>query len=92
LRFAVKGDDAVIEVADTGCGIPADALPKVFDPFVQGDNSFARVKGGTGLGLPIVRSIARLHGGDAYVASEVGVGTTVSVVFPQRHSAVSTAA
>jgi two-component system, cell cycle sensor histidine kinase PleC len=92
LRFAVMGDDAVIEVADTGCGIPASALPTVFEAFVQGDNSFARVKGGTGLGLPIVRALARLHGGDAHVVSEVGAGTTVSVVFPQRHAAASIAA
>jgi signal transduction histidine kinase len=71
-----------LSVADTGCGIPAEVVPRLFEPFIQTDNSFERTKGGTGLGLALVRSLARLHGGDARLSSVLGEGTTVTVVFP----------
>lgn len=64
-----------LAVADTGSGIPAELLPSIFDPFVTTKES----RGGTGLGLATVQEIARTHGGDAFVESTVGVGTTVSV-------------
>jgi PAS domain S-box-containing protein len=64
------------EVTDTGIGIPADALPRLFAPFEQADNSSTREYGGTGLGLVITRKIAQMMDGDAGVTSEFGVGST----------------
>ena len=83
---------AQLTVRDTGCGIAADLLPGLFQPFVQTDNTFERAKGGTGLGLALVRSLARLHGGDARIESVLGAGTTVTVVFPGAQSGVQIAA
>jgi signal transduction histidine kinase len=56
-------------VADSGPGIPAENLEHLFEPFVQGDGSPTRAHGGTGVGLAIVRGIARGHGGDVRCAS-----------------------
>jgi two-component system heavy metal sensor histidine kinase CusS len=71
-----------VEVDDTGCGIAAEHLPRVFERFFRGDASRAAGSGGTGLGLAIVRSILDLHGGSVDIASERGRGTRVSLVFP----------
>lgn len=62
-------------VTDTGSGIPAELLPNIFDPFV----TTKEARGGTGLGLATVQEIARAQGGDAFVESTVGIGTTVTV-------------
>ena len=72
----------VIDVSDTGVGIPADALEKIFAPFTQADSSVTRKFGGTGLGLSISRHFARALGGEITVASEVSVGSTFSVSLP----------
>lgn len=72
-----------IEVRDTGSGIRADALPRVFDRLYRADPARSRDSGGTGLGLAIVWQIVALHGGDVRISSETGKGTTVSVVLPQ---------
>jgi two-component system heavy metal sensor histidine kinase CusS len=77
-----------IEVRDTGSGIPADALPKVFDRFYRADPARARRSGGSGLGLSIMRQIVFLHGGDVQIESEAGAGTTVSVTLPAAETAV----
>jgi two-component system heavy metal sensor histidine kinase CusS len=71
-----------IEVSDTGVGIPAEALPKVFDRFFRVDSSRAQASGGTGLGLAIVKSIALLHGGDVEIFSQPGHGTRVTLHMP----------
>jgi signal transduction histidine kinase len=70
-------DEAVITVEDTGCGIPADELDGIFEPF---RSSFAR---GTGLGLAIVHRSVTDYGGTIHVSSTVGEGTTVRVRLPQ---------
>lgn len=72
-----------IEVRDTGSGIPADALPRVFDRLYRADPARSRNTGGTGLGLAIVQQIIFLHGGDVQISSGPGRGTTVLVVLPQ---------
>lgn len=69
-------------VQDTGVGLPADQLSKVFDAFYQVDNSSTRSYGGTGLGLSIVKNFIEAHGGEVFVESEEGVGATFSFVVP----------
>ena len=78
-----QGGQTSIEVRDTGSGISADVLPRVFDRFYRADPARSRDSGGAGLGLAIVRQIVFLHGGDVRISSEPGRGTTVSVVLPQ---------
>jgi two-component system heavy metal sensor histidine kinase CusS len=75
-----------IEVSDTGVGIPAEALSRVFDRFFRVDPSRSKTSGGTGLGLAIVQSILALHGGSAEIASQLGRGTRVTL----RMSALAT--
>ena len=71
-----------IEVSDTGVGIPAESLPRVFDRFFRVDSSRAQASGGTGLGLAIVQSIMLLHGGKAEISSQPGQGTRVTLRMP----------
>jgi two-component system heavy metal sensor histidine kinase CusS len=71
-----------IEVSDTGVGIPAEALPRVFDRFFRVDSSRSQASGGTGLGLAIVQSIMLLHGGNAEITSQPGQGTRVTLHVP----------
>jgi two-component system heavy metal sensor histidine kinase CusS len=80
---ATKEDAALrIEVSDTGVGIPAEALPRVFDRFFRVDPSRSKTSGGTGLGLAIVESILTLHGGSAEITSQLGRGTHVTLLVP----------
>lgn len=76
---AQDADRAEIEVADTGCGIPSDEQPRLFQRFSRVDQS---VKG-TGLGLALVKSIVELHGGSVVLSSELGRGTRVRLTFSQ---------
>jgi hypothetical protein len=71
-----------IAIIDTGLGIAAADLPKVFDRFWRADDSRNRATGGSGLGLPIARKIAEAHGGDITVSSVPGAGTTFTVSLP----------
>ncbi len=71
-----EGDEAVIEVADTGPGIPPDDLRRIFEPF------YSKRPGGTGLGLPIARRIVTAHGGRIDVESVVGEGTQILIRLP----------
>ncbi len=71
-----------ITVADTGVGIPPDALEQVFHRFFRADKARSRELGGTGLGLAIVKHLMRLHGGQVSVASELGRGATFTLEFP----------
>jgi signal transduction histidine kinase len=75
------GDDAVLEVSDTGRGIPKEALPRVFERFFRVSDQDTRV-GGTGLGLAIAKKIAESHRGQIEVTSEAGRGTTFTVRLP----------
>lgn len=82
VHFNEKGAEPrlVVDVADTGIGIPADKVQSIFDPFTQADSSVTRRFGGTGLGLSISRRFARLLGGDIQVASKIGKGSTFRVL------------
>lgn len=71
-----------IAVRDTGVGIPDDALPTLFDVYMQADASIYRRFGGTGLGLPLCRRIARLMHGELTVESRVGEGSTFAATLP----------
>jgi len=84
IRLGAKAENGSvrIEVSDTGTGIAADALPRVFDRFFRVDNSRAQASGGTGLGLAIVQSIMTLHGGKVEIESQLGQGTRVTLEMP----------
>ena len=74
--------ELVVAVRDNGCGIPAQHLEKVLEPFGQVEDHLTREAEGAGLGLPIARALVVLHGGLIAITSEVGVGTTVEVRLP----------
>ncbi|HEU4812576.1 MAG TPA: ATP-binding protein [Nocardioides sp.] len=82
IAVSAEGDEVRFEVFDSGPGIPADQLEKVFDPFHQVDASDTRQKGGTGLGLAISRGLVERHRGRIWATSELGEGTTVSFTLP----------
>lgn len=76
------GNSVVLEVSDTGIGIPKEHLPRVFERFYRVDKSHSRASGGTGLGLSIVKHVVMYHGGKVSVESKVGSGTKFTVVLP----------
>ena len=72
----------ILEVRDTGIGIAPDDISKALEPFAQIDSTLSRRFEGTGLGLPLTRSLVELHGGSIGLQSELGEGTLVTVTFP----------
>lgn len=76
-----------LAVVNSGVGIAAEDLPRIFDPFYRGCNA---IPGGSGIGLSIVKEVARIHGGKVRVESEEGKGATVSVYFPKEKLGIST--
>ncbi|HEX5043412.1 MAG TPA: ATP-binding protein [Candidatus Polarisedimenticolaceae bacterium] len=79
---AVVDGRPVLAVEDTGVGVPADSLEKVFHRFYRVDKARAREAGGTGLGLAIVKHLMRLHGGAVRLRSELGQGSRFELEFP----------
>jgi two-component system sensor histidine kinase BaeS len=77
-----SGDAVLVEVADTGTGIPAEDLAHVFDRFWRGEKSRSRRTGGSGLGLAIVRKLAEAHGGSATAVSVPGEGSVFTLRLP----------
>jgi two-component system cell cycle sensor histidine kinase PleC len=76
------GGELIVSIRDNGCGIPAQHLEKVLEPFGQVEDHLTRSADGVGLGLPIARALVGLHGGELGIISELGVGTTVEVRLP----------
>ncbi len=74
--------DTVVRVSDTGSGIPADHLPRIFERFYRVDPGRSRQEGGTGLGLAIVKHLVEAHGGRVEAESELGRGTTILLYLP----------
>jgi len=92
--IGTRQDDkmAYISVTDTGIGISADDLDKLFIPFTQLDSFCARQYEGTGLGLALAKELAELHGGTIYVESEAGKGSTFTLALPIRDDNASSLA
>jgi two-component system, OmpR family, phosphate regulon sensor histidine kinase PhoR len=82
VRLDAAEGRAVVQVSDTGQGIPAGELSRIFERFYRVDKARARQTGGTGLGLAIVRHVAEAHGGAVRVASELAQGSTFTVTLP----------
>jgi len=77
-----KSGDLVLQISDTGIGIPPEQIEKVFQPFEQVADHLTREHEGTGLGLPIAKALIELHGGELVLSSVVGVGTTARLRLP----------
>lgn len=85
ISIAARIDDrrsVSLSVSDTGIGIPEDQIDKVLEPFTQLDTRLHRQHRGAGLGLPLCRAIAQAHGGQLFIASKPGQGTTITLTLP----------
>jgi len=79
LRVLAPGERVILQVEDDGPGIPAEHLPHLFERFYRVDKARDRARGGSGLGLAIVKAIVEASGGEVWVESEEGRGTTFNV-------------
>jgi len=92
LTASQAGGDVIIVVRDAGAGIPADVLPRVFEPFVQADRSLERSRGGLGIGLTLVKKIVELHYGQVAAESAgLGQGSSFTIRLP-AHAGAAVAA
>jgi len=93
ISVSLSADDgeAHLTVSDTGIGIPARDMHRIFERFYRVDAARSRQTGGTGLGLSIVRNVADAHGGGVVVTSEIGLGSTFTVQLPLPDESISPA-
>ena len=89
VRLSKKASIAVIEVEDTGMGIPSEEQQRIFERFYRVDRARSRVKGGTGLGLSIVKHVSQAHGGVVHVKSQIDKGSVFTIELPIASSAVT---
>lgn len=82
LQARYEGDRLVVEVSDTGCGVAADFIPRLFEPFAQSDDSLRRRHDGAGVGLPAARRHARCMGGDVILVSTSAEGSVFRLTAP----------
>jgi signal transduction histidine kinase len=82
VRAEPQGKSAIIEVTDTGIGIPPEEQPRIFEEFYRASNARQREPEGDGLGLSLVKRIVELHHGTIWFASAPGLGTTFHIVLP----------
>ena len=79
-------DRIILQVSDNGVGIDPERLSQVLQPFSQADSSLGRKYEGSGLGLALADKLVNLHGAELYIDSEVGAGTTVTIIFPRERT------
>ncbi|MCW8862084.1 MAG: ATP-binding protein, partial [Rhodospirillales bacterium] len=84
LSAEVIGNEARFSIADQGSGMTKNEVSIALEPFRQVDGSIARKNEGMGLGLPLARAFAEIHGGQLQIESTPGKGTTVTLVLPQK--------
>ena len=83
----------MLSISDTGIGIPAEQIERIFQPFEQVADHLTREHEGTGLGLPIAKALIELHGGELVLSSHPGIGTTARLRLPgDRVRSVTTSA
>jgi PAS domain S-box-containing protein len=87
LDWRIEDESLLVRVRDTGSGVPEDKLEQIFEPFVQLRASGSVPSGGTGLGLPISRDLARAMGGDVTAGSTLGIGSVFTLMLPLRKRA-----
>ncbi|GAA5044610.1 sensor histidine kinase [Nocardia callitridis] len=87
VRLTPRADEVLLEVADTGLGLPAEQAERVFERFYRADDSRSRDSGGTGLGLSIVQALVAAHGGTISVSTAPGEGTVFEVLLPRERAA-----
>lgn len=78
-----KGDSVLIQIKDTGIGIPKDELPNIFEEFYRASNARKVERDGTGLGVPIAKQIIERHNGKIWVESELGKGSSFFIILPK---------
>jgi two-component system, OmpR family, sensor histidine kinase SenX3 len=90
LRVDGEGAAARLAVKDSGIGIPADAIPRLFQPYFRHDEAKQLAPDGMGIGLFVTRQIVLAHGGDISVESKEGQGTTFTVILPREPGRMAT--